>query len=306
MKNVVAVMLSVVLLTTISCGKKSSSDPNSPDFAPQTTGGPFAGAGVAGGFSFDQSVPSKQQKYFALDFTNASRLSLSSTPGESVRSLFNIPDYSGPSWARWLNDRIHYIVGETWDWEEHTTYTASNSYTPILAQEIFQPFQEIVTLMENTGSGIYRDGKKYSKLYTVNVAGQTFPVKTTRVGIVRIGEGLFTAGQVKSKSAESPVNTLLRIAVFVHESRHSDGNGTNTGFPHAMCTSGTYVNRYSCENNLNGPYAIESLLLESFYESCSDCDSTDKQALASAALDAYNRIQQSTAQVRDDRPERIQ
>lgn len=298
MKNVVRIALSITLLLTLSCGKKNGD-------IPATVGGPFSGAPSAGGFAFDSSVPANQQTLFALDYNNASRLNLSTPPSDEVKSYFDIQDYSGPSWAAWLNQRIKYVVGETWDWANHTSYASNYGFYPTVAQEVFEPMQEIVTLMENTGSGIYRDGKKNSKLYTVSVANQSFPVKTTRVGIVRIGEGLFTAGQVKSKSAESPVNSLLRISVFIHEARHSDGNGTNAGFPHAVCTSGTYVNRSSCENNLNGPYAIESLILASFYQSCTDCDSTDKQALGAAALDAYSRLLDNP-QFSDSRPESIQ
>lgn len=295
MKSVLAVVLSLAILTTISCGKKNKL---------YTQGGPFSGDFNASGFVFDASVPANQQELFSLDYSNAGRLALSAPPSETYKSYFDIPDYSGPSWARWLNDRIKYIVGEDWDWEDHVTYQPK-SYQPLLSREAFEPFQQIVTLMENAGSGIYRDGKKYSKLYTVSVAGQSFPVKSTRVGIVRIGEGLFTANQVSSKDYTAAVNSLLRISVFVHEARHSDGNGINAGFPHALCTQGTFAGRYSCEENLNGPYSIEAILLSSFYASCTDCDTTDREALKAAAIDAFSRIQ-GNAQFRDSRPERIQ
>lgn len=291
-KYAVVAVLSLAFLLNLSCGKKNNDD----DETPNGSGGDS--------IAFDSSVPQSQQKLFRADFNNAGQLSLSKPPADGYKKYFDIPDYSGPSWARWLNDRIKYVVGENWDWEQKTTASYVNSFNPVVvAHNSFEPLQEIVTLMENTGSYIYLKGKEQKIVYTVNVAGQSFQVRTNRVGIVRIGEGLFKSqNQISSKAPESLINSWLRIAVFVHEARHSDGNGSNAAFPHAVCTSGTYQGRSSCEDNVNGPYAIESVLLNSMYDSCTSCDSTERKALQLAAVDAKSRVQ-SSAKFRDTRPE---
>ncbi len=132
-------------------------------------------------------------------------------------------------------------------------------------------------------------------------------VRGPRVGIIQIGEALFSSSYDSgSKGQDAAVNSLRRISTYFHEARHSDGNGTHAGFPHAKCTEGTYANEYACEQYLNGPYMLQSTLLDSFYNSCSssDCDSTDKETLRLLTADKKSRLV-SGAAYKDPTPERL-
>ena len=165
-------------------------------------------------------------------------------------------------------------------------------------------FDRVVTVMTNTGSAIYLDGKKNNTLYSLKVADDTMVVSTTRVGIIKIGEGLFSSSRTSGFSQDSIAKKLIRLATLFHESRHSDGNGSNAGFPHSKCSSGDFAGYYACESNTNGPYNLESMLLKHFYRSCYNCSESELSAIQISASDAASRLQYG-ATVKDPTPEYV-
>ena len=108
-----------------------------------------------------------------------------------------------------------------------------------------------------------------------------------------------------STDMDSLGNSLLRLSVLFHEARHSDGNGQYAAFPHATCASGDYQGLAACEENLNGPYAVQAILLRYFYSGCTNCTDTEKQGLLLALSDFQSRLQPD-AVYHDSRPEGVQ
>lgn len=292
-----------VLVLCLACGKSES--PDSTFGAPGTQCSYFTDNGTpTTQVRIDSSVPSDQRQYLTNDFQNVEILNISHPPSGNDACYLGLTDFTGSSLSLWLRQRVKVIVGEDFDYVSNANGTSLSSFQPVLASENLSA-SNIVTLMFNLGSHLYRTGKKNNTVYSLAVGSQSITVKSPRSGIIQIGEGLFSSTRISGKSYNSVGSSLLRIGVLFHEARHSDGNGTNAGFPHAQCTSGTYAGRSSCENNLNGPYNIEAILLTSFYNSCgASCDSTEKQALQLAIADSKSRLL-SNPVFSDVRPERL-
>ena len=172
----------------------------------------------------------------------------------------------------------------------------------------------IVTVMMNLGASLYLTGKNPKDTgstgstqrveYSLTVNDSAYLINTPRVGIIQIGKGLFTASLIKSSPTDSMANAFIRLAVFFHEARHSDGNGDNAGFPHALCTSGDYKDHYACEMNTNGPYAVQATLARLMRDACTDCTADEKEGMRLLMVDYQSRLQPG-AQYSDQRPEAL-
>jgi len=261
----------------------------------------LAGCGKKGrnyDIPFDPSVPDVQVDSMIRDMERLKGLSLSGATEEDTRTL-GVSDFSGGTLFSWLRERVKVIVGESYDFKKHYTVASSSSG---LRPQIAAEGDEIVTVMENVGSYLYLVGTKASTVIDLDVNGSTVRINTPRVGIVRIGEGLFSGSRFPNTPVDGEVRSLVRLGVLFHEARHSDGNGAHVVFPHATCPSGTYANRSACENNSNGPYAVQYRLASLFYQNCGSCTAGELQALYNLLTDYKSRIFQG-AQYRDPRPE---
>jgi len=254
------------------------------------------------GINFDSSVPDEQKELLTGDLQLVGSLNFSGVTSEDLDRI-DLPDLSGSSLGSFLQHRVRYIVGESYDADSKKTVVSSYfSYNPSKFASFASPFDRIVTVMTNSGSAVYLDGKQSSTLYSLNVAEENILVNTTRVGIIKIGEGLFNTTKLKNSSVDSLPRRFLRLATMFHEARHSDGNGTNAGFPHSKCNSGDFAGYYACESNTNGPYNLESMLLKHFYRACYNCSETELSALQIAASDAASRLIYGAVK-RDPQPE---
>lgn len=286
-------VLTILSLLT-GCGRNNSKKPFTP-----------GDSGNVPQVVFDPSVETDQREMLNDDLAYLGTLGFTSA-NQSDLSKLGVSDLSNATLVRFIGDRIKYIVGESYDLKTNgTTISMSGGYNPNLFSEIEEQFSKVVTVMVNTGSAAYRDGKANRKLYTLYLDGQSVQVKSPRIGVIKIGEGLFTAARVKSSALTAKVNRLLRLGTLFHESRHSDGNGSNVGFPHKMCDSGEFKGYYACENNLNGPYSIEAVLMKRFYEACYDCTETELAGLQASAADAASRLSANPT-MPDATPEKIQ
>lgn len=287
----------IILLAVLSaCGRVPNDNGNN-DYNGQPSNGPQV--------TFDSTVASDQRQLLRDDLAYLGTLGFSTSSYDELSKL-GVSNLSNTTLVKFISDRIKYIVGESYDLTTNgSTTISSGGYSPTLFTEFGSEFSKVVTVMVNTGSAAYRDGKKNKKLYTLYIDGQSVEVKSPRVGIIQIGVGLFTANRVKTSDLTAKVNRLMRLGTLFHESRHDDGNGTNVGFPHKLCDSGEFKGYYACENNLNGPYSIEAILMKRFYESCYNCSETELAGLQAAAADAASRL--STNPVMPDAtPEQIQ
>jgi len=240
--------------------------------------------------TFDSSVPDEQKELLTQDLEVIESLNFSGVSSDDLDKI-DLPELSSTSLGNFLKERIRYIVGESYDADtKRTIVSSSYNYNPAVFASFSSPFDRIVTVMTNTGSSVYLAGKKSNVLYSLDVADENILINTTRVGIIKIGEGLFSSTKLKSSSSSSLARRLLRLSTLFHEARHSDGNGTNAGFPHTKCTYGDFAGYYACESNTNGPYNLEAMLLRHFYRACSNCNETELSAIQLAASDAASRL----------------
>jgi hypothetical protein len=157
----------------------------------------------------------------------------------------------------------------------------------------------------NIGSALYRYGKNNSEVLTLDVGGQTIYVRSPRVGVIQIGEGLFSSWSVRGTSSDTLANSLIRLSVLFHEARHSDGNGDNVTFPHAMCPDWhDYAGNYSCDSSSNGPYVVDSIMLKNLRSACVGCSNTEIQTFKAFQADAESRLLPGST-FKDVRPEQI-
>ena len=83
---------------------------------------------------------------------------------------------------------------------------------------------------------------------------------------------------------------LIHVATLVHESRHSDGHGSNIGFFHEICLSGDYAGRPACDKYSNGAYKMDTLVIKSYLRSCGDCSFAQRETLRLIYLDSESRL----------------
>jgi len=268
-------------------------------------------AGCAEGvvFQFDSSVPADQRELMELDLSRLNSIELPQASTDDLATV-GVGALSPIALNDWLSKRTKYIVGESFSWKVNSRIISRSApKTPVIVagNVLKDPFSaaSAKTVMWNLGSFLYLDGKEQSQTYAIDLEAERMEVFTPRVGIVQIGEGLFSVNAVKNTPLDAYANSLLRIATYFHESRHTDGNGEHAAYPHTACPSGhQYAELYACENNLNGPYAIQAVLLRYFYSGCQECSETELAGLMLSLADYQSRVLPG-AQFRDSRPEAL-
>jgi hypothetical protein len=242
------------------------------------------------GVRFDPTVPYDQRTLMQDDLSRVASLPLGA-PTQNDLAYLSLGAATGPALADWIDNRMDIVVGENFDYDSRATLYGANRYSASSA----------TTVMMNLGSYLYLDGKTQGGSYVINVLGQYLPVTSPRINILQIGIGLFTVNAISGLPLTAHANSILRIATYVHEGRHSDGNGSNAGFPHSMCYSGDYAGNYACENNVNGPYAVQTIFLKLAIAACSSCSQTENAGLQLSLADYASR--QIGYQYNDPTPE---
>lgn len=251
------------------------------------------------GIVLDSSVTQNQRSLIEQDLLNLKEVYISSTPKNELE-IIGVENFYGEDLLNWLLERVKYVAGETFDYGNQAFIIDDHGYNP----QIFEQ-SKLVMVMSNIGAGLYRYGKINSLLIGINIAGQEFEIKSPRSGIIQIGEGLFDSVLVSGPNPSSLANSFLRLHVFFHEGRHSDGNGNNAAFPHESCPSWhDYSGYYACDNNLNGPYTIGAITLKNFVMACVGCSNTEIQTMKAIQADSEYRILPGST-YKDPRPERI-
>jgi hypothetical protein len=159
------------------------------------------------------------------------------------------------------------------------------------------------TVMSNVGSALYYAGKKEKQVYGLKISkgllhsAEKVAITSPRSGIIQIGEGLFVADlTVNKENPDALANSIFRLGTFFHEARHSDGNGLSLGFMHINCPAGhDYAGQPACDESLNGPYMVGTLMMAEMAKACEDkCSEKDKQTLKLLVLDSANRVLPTT------------
>jgi hypothetical protein len=269
----------------------------------------YGSATDASDIPFDTSVPADQQATLQADYKRLAQLQIQGTADDLC--TLGVQNFEAATLSTWLKTRVKLIVGEDFDYSSKASPLAIGSFNPTVygavAQNPFAAASNIQTVMMNLGAALYLAGKNSktgSKEYSLATAQGNVTINGPRVGIIQIGVGLFDASRIKSSALDSEANSDIRAVVGFHEARHSDGNGDNTGFPHAKCPSGDYEGRNACEMNSNGPYAIQSVLFARLRATCKSCTDAEKETMRLLQID-YDKRLLPGAEDSDPRPEAL-
>lgn len=252
------------------------------------------------GLKFDDSVLISQKELLDLDMERLRQISVTDVSTADLASI-GLTQFEGPELVSWVEDRIKYVVGENFSYSTLAKFEGSLNYPKGQTNQISLGQQSsledllgqssTVTIMMNLGGLLYSQGKLQSKLVSIPVAGEKIFINSPRVGVVQIGEGLFTSWAVEGTPKNSVANSLLRLSTLIHEARHSDGNGDNATFPHARCPLGhELAGNYACDNKSNGPYVLNALTLKHFLKTCTNCTNIEKQTIMLFQSDSLSRI----------------
>jgi hypothetical protein len=239
-------------------------------------------------------------------------------PHPELLKVMSLTDLNNQSVINWLEERVKYVIEENalsifkmitkkivYVEKENVVYPNHNvlPFTNSKNLDLIGAEDDGVTIMSNTGAGLYLAGKEEHKLYGLKISQGLFrsPIKvlanSPRVGIIQIGEGLFSRGMmINSDEPNAVSNSIVRLSTFFHEARHSDGAGTSLAFAHSKCPIGHDLEGvYACDENLNGPYTIGAYINLELIKACDDqCTLREKEMLKIDALDSFNRVLKKT------------
>lgn len=267
----------------------------------------LSACGNNAGITFDSSVPSEQARLLEQDINRLNEVQFVPASSNDLNSM-GLSELSGPALTQWLGQRVRIIIGEDFPVSDRTYRVANPTpFTPVLFAEkrAFSPFAA-TTVALNRGADLYLKARNSNYSYFLDLDVGLTQIYSPRVGIMQIGEGLFTVQGFREAPINSFGNSLARNTTLVHEARHSDGNGDNVAFPHAQCPSWMdgYANEYACEGYINGPYAIQTAMMNYFRLSCTQCGQLELSGMDTSIADYRSRLL-SGAVFQDIRPEAL-
>jgi len=271
--------------------------------------GGLAGVPCVAAFEFEPGVPAAQQEAMERDLRVLVELdsgAAAPSAGEAaLAQLLDVETVSSRRLEQWLGARVK-IITTDFDTRLETRQIAWPHAYPVSALPYVETWPEVeqvddfchasaavaYKVMSNVGAAIYHRGKTEGSLLAANLPSGPIIVHSPRVGIVDIGEGLFHyLKQANPEKPEAMANSLMRLATYFHEGRHSDGNGPSLGFLHALCPEGhTLQKKNACDRNLNGPYTVGARILQVLTKRCASCTIAEKETLRLAALDSLDRV----------------
>lgn len=249
---------------------------------------------------FASSVPKDQKKQLIQDmFYMANQPWAADT---KLLQLMGLSSNDGLTVLNWVDNRVRYVVPEDFELNEKNIYQVSDNYfpepseTPTFEKPTNTPdsggsTSTVKTVMSNIGGAVYVIGKMQHSILGLKIDDQKIPVTSTRIGILKVGSGLFAADQLLKVSNDSEVARHFRLGTLVHEARHSDGRGAAAGFLHATCPAGHRLAGYAaCDRSSNGPYSVGAQFEFMALQNCTNCSESDKELLNKMAADSYDRV----------------
>ncbi|MCP4913565.1 MAG: hypothetical protein GY909_10635 [Oligoflexia bacterium] len=258
-------------------------------------------------FKYDSGVKRKYVSIIENDLDFLHEFSFSQEPNPETLQVFGLESFQSTDIEKWLSERVNYIIKDRsyeslklktlkyfFPYENPNDFPEIESYaTPNRSEKEIKE----MTIMSNIGTAIYYSGKRSQRLLGLRIKKgllkyDTVAIRSPRVGILQIGEGLFSKKFLDNpKDEDSRVNSIIRISTLLHEARHSDGSGKNLGFLHIPCPKGhDYEGLKACDFNLNGPYSISSQSLIEFLKSCQDCNEEEKEIIRFRILNNSDRV----------------
>jgi hypothetical protein len=256
-----------------------------------------------GGVKFHPTVEKDQISSLKNDLRYLYQNPVSTADKEFLATAqLNVGD--GPNMHNWLLNRIRYIYGEKFSFEQKDMILVPGKFPATPLPDLPEPEEtdkpksfndneepRAVTVMSNVGGAFYLMGKMNKLFIGFKFDNEKIYVKSPRTGLLQVGEGLFLPRFLFNKDVNHPSNSISRMATLFHEARHSDGNGKHTGFLHAKCPAGhNLAGEYACEGSANGPYTVGGLSQRHLLVSCTACSVAEKAALSAGVADSFGRI----------------
>lgn len=257
----------------------------------------------AGTINFDPSMNPAKVSLLMNDLNNINTFSQIS-PSPYFLQTLNIPNAYPQTLYNWLNLRIEYILSENFNIQSgypissfapppnqsNGAYSFGNGsllfdYIPFAASQ-----GELLVTAYNVGALYYLSSFSSGTLYALPLPWGNIPVSSPRVGVIQIMPGLFSPSITNESTPQTPLASLLRLAVLFHEARHSDGNGQTTGFQHVPCWNGNYQGQEICDNYSNGSYAVEYYVFQALISQCSQCSPQEMLTSQALLMDLSSRI----------------
>lgn len=247
-----------------------------------------------GGIDFHSSMPASQIKALKADLTYLFRNPVTVVDGD-FKDISGLSRVDGINMHNWVLNRVKYIVGQDYQLNSRNVVTKKGHKFPSTPLPDLSAYQEALVIMSNIGSAVYLSGKFDNTLYGLKLDGDVVYGKSTRVGILQVGEGLFHERFMINKEPLSAANSISRLGTLFHEARHSDGNSKHTGFIHDKCPSGhPYAGLAACEASSNGSYSLGAYAERNLLKNCTTCSVEDKTVLTAAIADNLGRIMVDT------------
>lgn len=248
-----------------------------------------------GGIGLDSSIPQDQVSTLKSDLSYLYQNPVTVNDEEFLAAA-KLKGGSGDHLHNFILNRVRYIVGENFDLSSRLKKQSKLFFdfpqTPLPEIGQMKAVNQVRTVMTNIGGALYIGGKSENILIGLQVDNETLSVKSPRVGILQVGEGLFYEGfLINKENPASPANSISRLGTLFHEARHSDGNGKSTGFVHTKCPAGhSYEGHFACEVSSNGSYSVGALSERHMTKNCASCSTEEKMVLSAAIADSFDRV----------------
>lgn len=251
----------------------------------------FAQAGERfGGVNFHSSVPANQVRALKTDLTYLFQTPVSVVDND-FRNTSGLSRVDGENMHNWLLNRVKYIIGQDYELNSRNIVAKKGHKFPSTPLPELSAHQAALVIMSNVGSAVYLSGKFDNTLFGLKLDGETVYGKSTRMGVLQVGEGLFYEKFQINANPLSAANSISRLGTLFHEARHSDGNSKHTGFIHDKCPTGhAYAGLAACEASSNGSYSLGAYAERNLLKNCKTCSVEDKTILTARIADNFGRI----------------
>jgi len=278
----------------------------------------FAGSDIV----LSKRISKQNAAQITKDLNRLKEIKFSIYPEPRIKEVMGISLLNSDHALDWLHERVNYIIEE--DALKSTSLLFGRRI--FLAQDNVEfPNQNIIpysmgstqeflesenenqghVVMSNMGGALYLGGKQNNQIIGLKISRGFlhFPIRaevtSPRVGIIQIGEGLFSPDlTINLENPDALSNSIFRLGTFFHEARHSDGNGKSLIFAHATCPAGhDYEGAAACDDNLNGPYTVGTLMINEMRKTCTDetCSARENEVLKMIIIDNASRILTTTS-----------
>lgn len=246
------------------------------------------------GIYLDSSLPTSQASLLKDDFNYLYKNKFETVDSE-FQSMAELPRVDGAHLYNWIFNRVKFIVGQEYDLKGRNLIKKKGynfPATPLPPSVVNRANQFVgVVVMSNVGAELYLTGKLEKTLKGIRLDRNEVMAQSPRVGIIQVGEGLFSEKLSINKDSGSEANKIKRLGTLFHEARHGDGHSEHIGFLHTNCPQGHALAGFeACENYANGAYALEAAAVKNLLVNCITCSIEDKTKLTANIADALGRV----------------